>query len=138
MATVGASYLTFTDLLGRMNPDGSMATIIEAADNENEFIRSALLLEGNDITGHTSVQRTGLPTGTRRTLYGGVPSERSRTEKVRDAVSTLASYSKIDAEEVDMAPNPMQSEPTRMLRSSAASHSRRRRISSTEIRTPTR
>ncbi len=108
MATVGASYLTFTDLLGRMNPDGSMATIIEAADNENEFIRSALMMEGNDITGHTSVSRTGLPVGTRRTLYGGVPVERSRTEKVRDAVSTLASYSEIDAEEVDMAPNPVQ------------------------------
>lgn len=106
MATIGNSYVTLSDLKGRLDPDGSLADVVEQATDQNHVMQDMLLLEGNETSGNRATVRTGLPAGTWRELYGGVPNERSTTKQVTDTVGILESYSRVDQHLVEMAPDP--------------------------------
>ena len=105
MATVGHTYVTLSDLKNRIDPSGQLDQLIEQANDTNQFIQDALMLEGNMTAGHQGTIRTGLPTGTWRKLYGGVPNEKSSTKQVPDTVGILESYSTVDEHLFEMAPD---------------------------------
>lgn len=90
------AYLTLLDWSRRVGPDGSIDDIAELLSQCNEIFKDMLWRESNLPTGHKSTVRTGLPSGTWRALYGGVPYTKSETAQITDATAVLSAYSQID------------------------------------------
>ncbi len=90
------AYLSLLDVTRRMDPDGTVAEIAELLSQCNEVFKDMLWRESNLPTGHKSTVRTGLPSGTWRAAYGGVPYTKSTTAQVTDAIGYLAAYSQVD------------------------------------------
>lgn len=105
MATLADTHPTLLDLKSRMDPDNSIANIIEMLAQTNEIIDDAVWLEGNLPTGHQTVIRTGLPTPTWRKLYGGVQPTKSRTAKVTESCGMLEAYAEVDKALADLNGN---------------------------------
>ena len=103
-----ARYQTIADLQGKLDPQKNLAPIAEVVARSSHMMADAPLLEGNLETGNRSVQRTGIPQGQWRSLYGGVMPEKSTTKTVTDSCGLLESYSEVDKALVKMAPNPAQ------------------------------
>jgi len=93
---IGSSYLTLLDYAKREKPEGGIADIIEVLTASNPIIADASVMEGNLTTGHRSVQRATLPSGTWRQLNYGVASEKSTTVQRDDTCGMLESYSEVD------------------------------------------
>jgi hypothetical protein len=90
------AFLSLMDAARRMDPEGEIDTIAELLSQTNEFFRDMTWSESNLDTGHKSTVRTGLPQGTWRVAYAGVPYARSTTAQVVDGLGFLAAYSQID------------------------------------------
>lgn len=105
MAVLAATHPTLLDVTRRLDPDGKIPLIAEMLNQTNEIIEDAVFLEGNELTGHTSVIRTGLPAPTWRKLYGGVQPAKSRTAKIRDTCGMLEAYAEVDKALADLNGN---------------------------------
>lgn len=90
------AYLTLADWARRMDPDGRVADIAEILSQANEIFDDMMWQEGNLPTGHKATVRTGLPIGTWRMLYQGVPYTKSTTAQITEGVGMLEAYSQID------------------------------------------
>lgn len=90
------AFLSLMDAARRMDPDGDIDTIAELLSQCNEFFKDMTWSESNQDTGHKSTVRTGLPQGTWRLPYAGVPYSRSTTAQVVDGMGYLSAYSQID------------------------------------------
>jgi hypothetical protein len=88
--------MSFRDAASRMDPDGSIATIIELQAQANQLIDAMVTMEGNLPTGHQSTQRTGLPPATFRLMNQGVAPGKSTTAQVTDSTCMLETYSDLD------------------------------------------
>jgi len=97
MAALTVTHPTLLDLKQRMDPNGNIAKIVEILNLTNEILDDAVFLEANELTGHTSVIRTGIPAATWRKLYGGVQPTKSTTAKIKDSIGMLEMYSEVDA-----------------------------------------
>ena len=106
MATLGTSYLNLADRLKREENGEQAATIIEMMNETNVVMQDANVIECNDGSSHITTIRTGLPTATFRRLYGFVPPSKSTTAQVKDPTGMLETYSIVDKDLVDKAPNP--------------------------------
>lgn len=93
---MAAAYLTLADWGKRMDPEGKIDDIAEVLAQCNEVFDDMLWREANQATGHVSTIRTGLPMGTWRMLYQGVPFTKSTTAQVTDGIGSLEAYSRID------------------------------------------
>lgn len=100
MALLSANALTLVDWAKRMDPDGRLPTVAEILSQTNEVLEDCIFMEGNLPTGHRSIIRTGLPAVYWRSINQGVPSSKSTTATVDDAVGMLEAYSRVD---VDLA-----------------------------------
>lgn len=89
-------YVSLADWARRTDPDGVTADIAETLSQCNEIYEDLVWTEGNLPTGHKSTVRTGLPKGTWRMLYQGVPFTKSTTAQITDGVGTLEAYSRVD------------------------------------------
>lgn len=105
MATLATTHPTLLDLKNRLDPNDNIASIIEMLAQTNEIIEDMVMLEANELTGHTSTIRTGLPTPTWRKLYGGVQPGKSTTRKVRDTTGMLEAYAEVDKALADLNGN---------------------------------
>lgn len=105
MSTLAVTHPTLLDLKNAMDPMGKIAQIIEMQSQTNEVIEDAVWLEANELTGHTTTARTGLPAPTWRKLYGGVQPTKSSTRKVKDTLGMLEAYAEVDAALVDLNGN---------------------------------
>lgn len=108
MATLSTIHPTLLDLKNRLDPNDNIATIIEMLSQTNEIIEDMVWLESNELTGHTSTVRTGLPTPTWRKLYGGVQPTKSTTRKVKDTLGMLEAYAEVDKALADLNGNAAQ------------------------------
>jgi hypothetical protein len=90
------AYATLADWSRRVGPDGSIDDIAELLSQCNEIFKDMLWRESNLPTGHKSTIRTGLPQGTWRMLYQGVPFTKSTTAQITDGVGMLEAYSRVD------------------------------------------
>ncbi len=106
MATLGTSYLNLADRLKRTERGEQAATIIEMMNETNVIMQDANVIECNDGSNHITTIRTGLPTATFRRIYGFVPPSKSTTAQVKDPTGMLETYSIVDKDLVDKAPNP--------------------------------
>lgn len=105
MTVLATTHPTLLDVTRRMDPDGKISMIAEMLSQDNEILDDAVYIEGNDMTGHTTTVRTGLPTPTWRKLYGGVQPTKSRTAKVRDTCGMLEAYAEVDKALADLNGN---------------------------------
>ncbi len=103
--TVGNGNPTLSDLAKRMNPDNSIATIIEILADTNEILLDMGWVEGNLPTGHKTTVRSGLPSVTWRLLNYGVQPSKSRTVPVTDTVGMLEAYAEVDKALADLNGN---------------------------------
>ena len=105
MATLAVTHPTLLDLKNRLDPDNTIASVIEMLSMTNEILEDAVWIEGNLPTGHKTTVRTGLPTPTWRKLYGGVQPSKSRTAQVTESTGMLEAYAEVDKALADLNGN---------------------------------
>jgi hypothetical protein len=105
MSVLTATNPTLIDLAQRMDPDGKISPIVELLNQTNQILEDMTFIEGNELTGHTTTIRTGLPAPTWRKLYGGVQPAKSTTVKVRDSCGMLEAYAEVDKALADLNGN---------------------------------
>lgn len=104
-STLTASNPTLLDLAKRLDPNGSVADIVEILNETNEVLDDMTWLEGNLETGHRTTVRTGIPSPTWRKMYGGVAPGKSTTVQVTDTCGMLEAYSQVDKALADINGN---------------------------------
>lgn len=102
MATVGGSNPTLADVAMRLDPDGTIAKIVEILNQTNSALDDMVFVEGNLPNGHKTTIRAGIPSSTWRKIYQGVPPTKSETVPVIDTVGNLEQYGVIDMDIVDL------------------------------------
>ena len=105
MSTLAATHPTLLDVKSRLDPKDEIAPIIELLAQSNEVNEDAVWIEANELTGHTTSVRTGIPEPTWRKLYGGVQPTKSTTAKVREGLGMLEAYAEIDKALADLNGN---------------------------------
>lgn len=98
MSILGTDALTLSDLRKRLNPDGSIAFIIEALEQSNPILQDIPWIEGNLKTGNVTTVRTMIPTPSIRMINKGVRRGKSRTKQVQDTCMILEDRSVVDVE----------------------------------------
>lgn len=102
MAVVSNHNLTLADVASRVDSSGAYLRIVEALAQVNPILDDAPFVECNQIEGHKTVVRTGLPDVTWRKLYGGVQPSKSKTATVVEKTGNLEAYAEPDCDVVDM------------------------------------
>ena len=105
MATLSTGALTLADWAKRLDPNGNVPVVAELLSQSNEILEDAVFMEGNLPTGHRVTIRTGLPAVYWRSLNQGVPSSKSTTAQVDEAVGMLEAYSRVDKDLADLNGN---------------------------------
>lgn len=105
MATLSANNPTLLDWKNSLDPDGSVASVIEILNQQNEILDDMTFMEGNLPTGHRTTIRSGLPTPTWRKLYGGVQPSKSQRVQVTDNCGMLEDYAEVDCALADLNGN---------------------------------
>ncbi len=98
MGVLGTQALTLSDYKKRINPDGSVAFIIEALESVNPITQDAVWKEGNLPTGNVTTIRTSLPTPSIRKINRGIKRSKSTTKQVQDTCIILEDRSSVDIE----------------------------------------
>lgn len=96
---------TLLDLARRLDPDGSIATIVELMTPISEVLEDMTWIEGNLVTGNRTTVRTGLPAPTWRKMYGGVQPNKSTTAMITDNCGMLEAYAEVDKALADLNGN---------------------------------
>ncbi len=96
MAAVGSSVLTLLDFAKGLDPNGSIATVIELLSITNEILIDMPWAEGNLPTGNRTTVRTGLPTVAWRLLNQGVTPSKSTKAQIDEACGKLEAWSEVD------------------------------------------
>lgn len=95
-ATLGATVLTLADWAKRLDPNGSVPTVVELLSQTNEILTDMMWKEGNLPTGHRVTVRTGLPTVAWRLLNQGVTPSKSTTAQIDEQSAMLEAWSEVD------------------------------------------
>ena len=98
MATLSSNALTLADWAKRLDPDGQVPVVAELLTQTNEILEDALFVQGNLPTGHRLTIRTGLPNVYYRSINQGVPTSKSQTTQVDEAIGILEARCHIDVE----------------------------------------
>ncbi|MEW8025540.1 MAG: major capsid protein [Candidatus Thiodiazotropha endolucinida] len=96
MATLGNKFVDLIDIYKRMEPDGSIADIIEMLKRMNGVVESSLAIECNNGTKHLTSVRGGLPSVAWGRLYKGIPQSKSRFHQVEDTTGFCEALSSVD------------------------------------------
>lgn len=97
--------LTLADWAKRLDPDGSIAAIVELLNQTNEILDDAVWAEGNLPTGHRTTVRADIPKATWRKLNYGVMPQKSKSAQVTDACGMLETYAEVDKDLADLNGN---------------------------------
>lgn len=102
-ATLGANVLTLADWAKRMGPDNQIATIIEMLNQTNQVLDDMTWIEANNVTGHRTTVRTGLPAVAWRLLNQGVAVSKSTTAQIDETIGLLEAWAEVDVELANLA-----------------------------------
>lgn len=105
MTTLAATHPTLLDLAKRLDPNDKIDKIIELQSQMNELWADAVWIESNQMTGHRTTVRTGLPAPTWKKLYGGVQPTKTVTAQITDTIGMLAAYGEVDKDLADLNGN---------------------------------
>jgi hypothetical protein len=106
MTLLATTHPTLIDVAKRLDPDGSVAKVVEILNQTNEILDDMVWLEGNMTTGNKTTVRTGIPAPTWRKLNYGVVPGKSTTAQVTDSCGMLEAYAECDKALVDMSGDP--------------------------------
>lgn len=98
----GSGFLTLKDHLSRLDPDGSIADIVETMSIETAVVGDAIFMESNLPTGHRFTSRTALPAIGRRRFGEGVAPTKSGTAQVTESMTMLEANSAVDVDEAEL------------------------------------
>lgn len=107
MATLNTDFIGFGEFVKRQS-EGPARKILEVAQDRNAMISTMLVGMGNEVDGHTTVQRTDYIEGNFTSINEPVLSESSHTEEIRDSAGTLEVFSVIAKRIVERSANPAQ------------------------------
>lgn len=107
LSTLSTANPTLLDLAKVLDPDGSIADIVEILNETNEVLADMTFVEGNLPTGNRTTIRTGIPLPTWRKLYGGVTPNKSTNVQVTDTCGMLEAYGEVDKALADLNGNSM-------------------------------
>nr|DAQ13822.1 MAG TPA: major capsid protein [Caudoviricetes sp.] len=102
MAVISNQNLTLADVASRVDSSGATLEIVEALNQFNPILDDAPFIECNQIEGHKTTIRTGLPEVTWRKAYGGVQPSKSKTATVVEKTGNLEAYAEPDCDVVDL------------------------------------
>lgn len=105
MAALSTTHPTLLDFKARLDPDDKVGTVIELLSQQNEILDDMVWIEGNELTGHQTSIRTGIPEPTFRKLYGGVQPTKSTSAKIREGTGMLEAYAEVDKALADLNGN---------------------------------
>lgn len=105
MATLAATNPTLLDLANVTDPDGSISSIVEILNEQNEMLEEMSWIEGNLPTGHQTTIRTGIPTPTWRKLNAGVAPTKSSSVKITHNTGMLEAFAEVDVALADLNNN---------------------------------
>lgn len=105
MAVLATTHPTLLDVANRLDKDDNVLQVVEMLAQTNEILDDAVWIEGNELTGHTTSVRTGIPEPTWRKLYGGVQPTKSTSVKVREGMGMLENYAEVDKALADLNGN---------------------------------
>lgn len=108
MSAIGATALTLADWAARYGSDSDVGVIIELLSQNNEIMYDMLVMEGNQVDGHKTTVRTGLPTPTWRLLNYGVQPSKSTTAPIVDRCGNLEAFTQVDKDLADLNGNTAQ------------------------------
>lgn len=77
--------VTLADYAKKLDPNGSIAPVVELLNQTNEILQDILWKEGNLPTGHRVTVRTGLPAVYWRMANQGIPSSKATSAQVDEA-----------------------------------------------------
>lgn len=106
MATLTNNSPTLLDWKNSLDPDNSIAAVIEILAQTNEILADIPWMPGNLPTGHRTTIRTGLPGVTWRRMYGGVQPDKSRKAQVDETTGMLEAYNEVDKALADLSGDP--------------------------------
>lgn len=105
MSTLATTHPTLLDLKSRLDANDKVVPVIEMLAQTNEVNDDAVWIEANELTGHTTSMRTGIPEPTFRKLYGFVQPSKSTSVKVREGLGMMESYAEVDKSLADLNGN---------------------------------
>lgn len=109
MAVLNSSdRLTAVEAVKRSGFSPDARRVIEELSVTNEILLDAPVVEANEGTVHTHLVRTAIPKATHRAYNEGVGSSSSKTKTVKDVISQIAIYSKIDEDLINQHPHPKE------------------------------
>src|SRR5690349_15279170 len=99
------NYPGLYDIIKRMDPDGSIAPIVESLSKFSPVLQDVMWKEGNLPTGHRFTSRTALPSVGWRRFNEGVAPSKSKTDQVDEPVGMCDGWSIVDSEEAELNGN---------------------------------
>ncbi len=105
MATLGVRNPTLLDVAKASDPDGKIGIIVEILNETNEVLDDMVWVEGNLVTGHRTIQRTGIPAPTWRKMGGGVQPNKGTTAQITDTTGMLHAIGEVDIALADLNGN---------------------------------
>jgi len=96
MALLGGTLLTISDWAKRIDANGKIARIAELLSQRTPILEDLPFIEANDILGHRTTVRTGLPLAAWKKLNSGVPFTKSRTAQVTETIGIQEQRSAVD------------------------------------------
>lgn len=87
---------TLADMMDRLDPDGSVADIMEVLTETNEMLDDVTWVQANNKFSHRTTVRTGLPKVTWRKLNYGVQPSKSTVAQVTDTCGMLEAFAVVD------------------------------------------
>jgi hypothetical protein len=96
MAVLTQVFPNIVDIMKGLDPDGSIAPVVEYLAKFNPILRDMVWKEGNLPTGHQFTGRTALPSPTWRRFNEGVAPAQSTKEQYTEACGQLEGFSKVD------------------------------------------
>lgn len=106
MAILGTNALTLLDAVKRYDPDGKLSRIAELLTQQNPILLDMPWVQSNQITGHLTTVRTGMPTAAWRKLNQGVPNSKSTTAQITEGIAMLEARSQVDQKLVTLQNDP--------------------------------
>lgn len=105
MATIGYAH-TLSDLQKMLNPDGSIARVMEVLKESNPMMEDIMWEEGDLPIGTKTTIRTSLPSPSIRRINRGTKATKGSVRQIIDVCMNLEDRSIIDTELLIGKPNP--------------------------------
>lgn len=94
--------LSMMDIASHSGSDGKYLKIIEILSENNPILQDLKSVVANNGMFHVSAIRTGLPQGSYRAFYQGVPTEKATVTQIQESCAMLESFAKPDARLIDL------------------------------------